>query len=190
MKTVIKTELQQHLDKLRACQEAREWAGERTPQQAWDECERADWLLWWSAKAGADRKEVVLAACACASTALKYVKEGELRPLKAIETAEAWVRGEATLEEVRAASSYAAYAAAADADAAYAAATYAAASSYAAAAAYASASYAADAASSSSYAADAAAAAADAAAAAYAARRASHVEMCKIVRGILRCPKV
>jgi len=108
MKTVIKTELQQHLDKLRACQEAREWAGERTPQQAWDECERADWLLWWSAKAGADRKEVVLAACACASTALKYVKEGELRPLKAIETAEAWVRGEATLEEVRAAAAAAA----------------------------------------------------------------------------------
>ena len=59
-------ELQQHLEKLRACQEAREWAGERTPQQAWDECERADWLLWWSAATGADRKEVVLAACACA----------------------------------------------------------------------------------------------------------------------------
>ena len=186
MKTVIKTELQQHLDKLRACQEAREWAGERTPQQAWDECERADWLLWWSAKAGADRKEVVLAACACASTALKYVKEGELRPLKAIETAEAWVRGEATLEEVRA-SSYAAdaasYAAASSSYASYAA-------DAAAAAADAASSYAA---ASSSY---AAAAAADAAASSYAAssyaaaRRASHVEMCKIVRGMLRCPKV
>jgi hypothetical protein len=30
-----------------------------------------------------------------------YVPEGELRPLRAIEAAEAWCRGEATTEEVR-----------------------------------------------------------------------------------------
>ena len=63
------------------------------------------------------RKKLVLAACQCARLALPYVKKGEARPLKAIETAEAWARGEAgiTLGDVRkaAAAAYAAYAASA-----------------------------------------------------------------------------
>ncbi len=53
----------------------------------------------------------VLAACACARTSLRYVPVGETRPLVAIETAERWARGEATLEEVRVAKRAAAYAA-------------------------------------------------------------------------------
>ena len=49
------------------------------------------------------RKKVVLAACQCARLALKYVKSGEERPLKAIEITEAWTRGEGniTLSDVR-----------------------------------------------------------------------------------------
>jgi hypothetical protein len=39
------------------------------------------------------------------------VPPGETRPLKAIETAEAWVRGDATPEQVRASASWAAEAA-------------------------------------------------------------------------------
>ena len=66
----------------------------------------------------------MLAACACAETALKYVKPGEDRPHKAIETARAWARGEASIDDVRKAA-YAADAAYA-AYAAYAAAAYAA----------------------------------------------------------------
>jgi hypothetical protein len=139
-------------------------------------------MLWLAAKAGVERKIVVLAACAVARTALKHVKPGELRPLKAIETAEAWTRGEATLEEVRraaAAANAAAYAAAANA-AAYAAAN---------AAAYAAAN-AANAANAADYAAYAAAyAAANAAAAnaaAYAdARVSSLTQSCKIVRATI-----
>jgi hypothetical protein len=75
-------------------------------------------------------QQVVLAACACAETALKYVPKGEDRPRLAIETARKWAHGETTLQEVRA-DAYAAYAAAA-ADAAYAAAyaTYAAHAAY------------------------------------------------------------
>ena len=62
----------------------------------------------------------MLVACECARLALPYVPKGEKRPLKAIEVAEAWVRGEVTIEEVRdvadaADAAYAAYAA----DAAY-----------------------------------------------------------------------
>jgi hypothetical protein len=100
----------------------------------------ADKPGWWT------RKQVVLAACDCAETALKYVKAGEDRPQKAIETARQWAKGEATLQQVRAAAA-----------AAYAASAYAA----SAAAAVAAADAAADAVAS----ADAAVAAADAAAA-------------------------
>jgi len=118
------------------------------------------------------RQKVVLAACACAETALKFVKAGEVRPAKAIEVARAWARGEATLAQVRDA-----------ADAAFAAygyaAAYSAAHSYAAAAADHAAAAAADAADDAAY---AAAAAADARAKALA-------EMADIVRGMLEIPK-
>ena len=119
-----RTPTQTLLQQLGACLEAREWAGERTPEQAWHDCERGDWLLWLAARLDIDRKPLVLAACACARLALPYVPAGEQRPLAAIETAERWTRGEATIEQVRAAAdaAYAAYASyASDADAAYAA---------------------------------------------------------------------
>jgi hypothetical protein len=138
------------------------------------------WLAGRLVKNDEDRKPIVLAACACARLALQYVPKGELRPLHAIETAEAWCRGEATIEEVRAAraaayaayAADAAYAAAADAADAYAAA---AAAAYAAAAAAAAAAYAA-------YAADAAA---------YAAARTKVLAECAdIVRKMLPLPKL
>jgi len=106
------------LTELGACAEAVKWAGRKTPKKAWETCKRGDWLLWIASKLDIDRKKLVLAACACARTALKYVPVGEDRPRIAIETAEAWTRGEATIEQVRTA----AYAASAAADAASAAA--------------------------------------------------------------------
>jgi hypothetical protein len=108
-----------------------------------------------------------MAACACARLALPHAKDGAARA--AIEMAEAWCRGEATVEQVRAAY------AAADAAAAYAyAATDAAgAAAYAAAYAAAAAAYAA---------ADAADAAAAAAADAAAARAATLRQCADIVR--------
>ena len=107
------------LIELRACKAARVWAKNKDLHTVWTTCERGDWLLWLTGKmAGkprwATRKQVVLAACACAETALKYVPAGEDRPRKAIETARAWVHGEATIAQLRTAAA----AAAADADAA------------------------------------------------------------------------
>jgi len=130
MSKSIKTEL----EALHACGDAVEWASQYkgARQRAWEQCERPDWMLWYLGKkvnAGAfDRKRLVLAACACARTSLKFVPEGENRPLKAIETAESWARGEGgvTLADVKlayaavATAAVAAYAAAAVA-AAYAA---------------------------------------------------------------------
>ena len=121
---------QDNLVRLSACNDAVEWAQNyETFPAAWKACKRGDWMLWLAARSGVDRKVLVLAACACARTALKYVAKGEERPRVAIETAERWARGEVTIAEVIAAA-YAAYAAYATyaADAAYAAyATYAAA---------------------------------------------------------------
>src|ERR1700690_3794315 len=98
------------LKALGACRESVTWAAtQKSRKAAWESCERGDWMLWIAAKL-ADRKLVVLAACAVARTALIHVPASGLRPLRAIETAEAWVRGEpgVTLEMVRAAANAAA----------------------------------------------------------------------------------
>ena len=103
---------QDNLVRLSACNDAVEWAQNyETFPAAWKACKRGDWMLWLAARSGVDRKVLVLAACACARTALKYVAKGEERPRVAIETAERWARGEVTIAEVIAAS-YAAYTAA------------------------------------------------------------------------------
>ena len=127
------------LRSLEACHEAREWAASySTLAEAWQVCDRGDWMLWLAGRlSGApesdSRKRLVLATCACARLGLPYVHAGEMRPLKAIETAEQWARSEGgTPKDVRTA---AAAAAASDAtDAAYTAAVAAAAAAAAAAA--------------------------------------------------------
>jgi len=65
-----------------------------------------------------DRRFGVWCACQVAREALRFVPKDEQRPLRAIETAEAWVVGKATTDDVRSASAaaadayaYAAYAA-------------------------------------------------------------------------------
>ena len=179
---------------LNPCDDALDWLSESkstTPQEAWESCERGDWMLWLLGKlsgikrknSGIKRKKLVLATCGCARLVLAFVREGENRPRICIETAEKWARGKVTLQEVKeskaattaayaAAAAYAAdaYAAdAADAAAATTAAAYAAATAaYAADAAYAT-DAAAYAATTAAYAAYAAAYAASAAYAAYAA---------------------
>ena len=66
------------LVQLNACREAVEWAkGYPTLTTAWAACDRADWMLWLAGKVCRtlpQRKRLVLAACACARTALRYVK--------------------------------------------------------------------------------------------------------------------
>lgn len=54
-----------------------------------------------------DAKTVILAACDCARTALRNVEPGKDRALKAIESAEAWCAGGATIDDVRKARSVA-----------------------------------------------------------------------------------
>ena len=132
--------------KLNPCKDALAWlCTQPDAETAWRVCERGDWMLWiagrLSGEPGSDsRRPLVLAACGCARLALPYVGVEEDRPRIAIETAEAWARGEVgvTLDRVRAAADAAYATAYVAADVAYATATAAFAAAYAA---YAAAAY-------------------------------------------------
>ena len=126
----MKTEWLENFD---VCDDALEWCSkQRSRHQAWQDCERGDWMLWLlgylaGPMGSRSRKRLVLCCCEVARPALKHVPKGENRPRVAIETAEAYCYGRASLDEVRAAAkaAYDAYvnvAAAYDAYAAYAAA--------------------------------------------------------------------
>jgi hypothetical protein len=67
----------------------------------WNECDRADWLLlilseMVGQKGWPSRKTVVLCACDCAETSLRFISEDENRPKIAIQTARDWAEGKAT----------------------------------------------------------------------------------------------
>ena len=85
---------------LGTCGDALDWArGYDTAQEAWDACERGDWMLWLLGMLAGppesdSRRKLVLAACACARLSLPHVQAGEDRPRHAIETAESWARQE------------------------------------------------------------------------------------------------
>ena len=95
----------EYLQAIKASQEILDWVrGTKDAGDASDiynSCVRGDWLLEIAVAADVDRRTIVRAACRVARTALRYVPEGEERPRKAIEAAERWCRGAATLEEVR-----------------------------------------------------------------------------------------
>ncbi len=115
------------LERMGACKDGVEWA--RTQPSlavAWKACDRGDWMLWLAGRTckrgSPTHRRVVLAACACARTVLRYIPKGENRPLEAIKTAEAWARRRpgVTLELVRDAAYATSSAADAAANAAYA----------------------------------------------------------------------
>ena len=171
------TEIKQKLIDLDACREAREWADRKTLSEIWEQCPRGDWMLWLARRAGVDKRTMTAAKADCAATIKHLMKDP--RSIKALETAQAYGRGEATDDEL---------ADAADAADAAAAAAGAAGAAYAAADAAADA---ADAAADAAAAAAAASAAADAAydaaadADAYAARKQSQIRTAEIVRSII-----
>lgn len=127
------------LARLAACDAARQWVGKKSLRTAYRQCSKADEILWLAGRLDISRPVLVSAACECARLVLHLVPVGEARPRMAVEMAERWAHGDAsvTADMVRAAAyaadaSYAAYAA----DAAYAAAyaAYAARAAYAASA--------------------------------------------------------
>ena len=124
----------EQLVRLNACEEAREWVGDRDIESAWSECERGDWMMWLAGCVDVDRVLVVDAACDCAALAAAKVKDAAMRESieRVIDLTRRYVRGEVTWVVVAKArhAMWAAVVAAADA-AAYAAADAAAAAVYA-----------------------------------------------------------
>ena len=123
----MKSHIEQ-LKRLGACQEAVTWADQHPDMAAvWVNCGRGDWMLWLCGKLsgepeGEECKRLVLVACDCARLALPHATDPQV--LVAIETAERWVNGRATIQDFRdaayAAANEAVYAAAnAAANAAY-----------------------------------------------------------------------
>ena len=144
----VKTGLAGRIKHLSPCAEAVVWLQDwNIPQEAWDACERGDWMLWLLGKLSGppeskSREKLVLASCGCARLVVHLAASPNV--LMCIEAAERWANGTGTLKDLIKARA-AAYAAA-DADAAYAAATAAYTAVYTAAAAADAATYAADAA--------------------------------------------
>jgi hypothetical protein len=143
----------EEISKLHACSEALKWLrGQKTPEEAWAKCDRADWMIWLAMKkAGAPGwspwQDVALLLCDITEPLVKGLADS--RPLAAIGACRAFVAGEiprsslfqaahAAAHAAAYAATYAAYAAAhaaayaADATATAAAATTTADAAYAA----------------------------------------------------------
>ena len=106
------------LNRLEACKEAVEWAGEMELNEVISECHRGDWLLWLAQKVGVDIRQLTLAKARCAKLVIYLMKDERSR--KAVELAEQFGLGNATREELDAAAAAAAAAYDAAYDAAYA----------------------------------------------------------------------
>ena len=101
----------QQLEKLGACQEAIDWLKNgnfKTFQEAWDKCERGDWMLWLLGKLCGSprtksRKKLALCSCDCAWLVRKYATGKTKKPFyNAIKTTRSLANGkETTVQEVR-----------------------------------------------------------------------------------------
>ncbi len=98
--------------KLKACEEAVEWAGDKTAEEVIATCYRGDWLLWLAYQLKVDDRPFTLAKGHCANTVRHLIKDE--RSIKAVDAAIAYGNGEISKEELK----NAAYPAAAASDAA------------------------------------------------------------------------
>lgn len=94
------------LRKRRACIHAVDWVGSKTREEAWANCPRASWMMWYATRVGNNHKKVVLTACACLHEALPPDDDEYLPSLHTVEVVEDWCRDEKTREEVLDAISY------------------------------------------------------------------------------------
>ena len=102
------------LDKFRPCSDAREWMRtQKNATEAWNNCERGDWMLWIAKKLNADDRKLTMAKAMCTKQ-VEHLMEDQ-RSKDAIQACIYYFNGLITREQLNAA------AAAADAAAAYAA---------------------------------------------------------------------
>jgi hypothetical protein len=155
------------LENLNACDDAKEWVKrQKSASEAWETCNRGDWMLWLAKRLDVDDKKLTLTKAMCAKQVEHLLKDQ--RSIDALQGCFDYSEGRITRADLDKLAYAASYAADAASDAAYDASSYAA--SYAAsyASSYADAAYAAADAAYDAASYDAAADAATAYAAAYA----------------------
>ena len=96
------TPLKQKLKELNTCDEAMEWVGERTIEQAVNDCHRGDWLLWLGQRLEIDHRKLTLAKGHCANTVRHLMKDQ--RSIEGFDAAIAYGEGKIGKEELIAAS--------------------------------------------------------------------------------------
>jgi len=109
-----KQSMKELLIQLRACEDACEWAGDKTIEEIVDQCHRGDWMLWLAKKVDIGLQPLTLAKGHCANTVRHLMKDE--RSIRAVDAAIAFGEGNLTKDEL--------YSAASAADAAYAASAY------------------------------------------------------------------
>lgn len=88
------------LIELDACEPAIEWAKNKTWEEIYRQCERGDWLLWLFQKMNpGDLQLITLAKARCANTVRHLM--GDERSRNAVDVAERFGLGNATLEELK-----------------------------------------------------------------------------------------
>jgi len=125
-------EFTNHLIKLNACSEARQWAEGKSLVDAWDQCNDPQWMMWLLGRSTVNKKVIATIAVEFAEQCVHNASEYP-DVAKCIEVAKRFLAGDASREELSAAWS-AARSAAAAAESAWSAAWSAAARSAAAAA--------------------------------------------------------
>ena len=94
------------LKELDACRSALRWAKQyKTIEEIIENVHRGDWLLWLGDELDLPLKEITLAKARCAKTVFHLMKDERSR--NAVEVAEKFGLGEATLEELKKVASYA-----------------------------------------------------------------------------------
>ena len=129
----------QFLKSKQACAESIKWLEDRTIEQAVEDCQRGDWLLWLAYKLGVKDRILTKAKAACANTVRHLMKDK--RSLDALDAAIKYSEGEISRRDlnifVTAADHAAAHASAASEDYAVSAEYAAAVAAHASVAAYA-----------------------------------------------------
>lgn len=90
--------LRETLLNMDVCKDAIKWAGNKSLEEAWKECHRGDWMLWWAQEAGADLRLLTLAKSQCAELILDRMEN--LRSRWAVLTGIDFGRGIASKEDL------------------------------------------------------------------------------------------
>ena len=87
------------LIKLNACDEAKDWAADKTWEEVYNTCPRGDWLLWLFKKTNSnDLQLLTLTKGHCANTVRHLMKDE--RSTKAVDAAIAFGEGRISKEEL------------------------------------------------------------------------------------------